>query len=1096
MKARRILRVVLLGTVAFVVAAAALTFAVLSMDLITAPNWVREATVERLKNALGRVDVSVGTITVSIEPLTLEPLVHVHGISIDREGGAGGAEIADLRIWLELSGLLKGSAEPTRVDVGGIDIRLESNRAQSATGDAVEPAQGAVPEAGSALRDAGQAHPLFEALSAPAIASLEELTFGRIDFRDGDGGTTIAPAVRDGAFTAVRDDRGFRAEGSFSVELEEGVGQIATFRLAVPDGSPEALFQAESSDFALADALGALLDGADLTGVDLRGSVSLSATLGRDGGIASARAEFETGPGTVLVPDLDQFGALAIRTASVSAAFDPAERKLLLESVTIDSDAAQINAEGYLYFLPDSSARQIAEGSIWFDGAEVSADGLFDTPLADASGVVDFKVESQPLQITVSRVALSEKGVDFAGSGKAVRSGEGWRLSADFSAARLPVPELFELWPLPVVPNTRSWLAANLHDGDINGVNGAFRLAPGAEPVLLVTFKFDGIELNYLGSLPPIVDGYGHGSLSLEDVLITLESGNVAPPGLGAVDMSGTTMLIPDVSRAEVPTEFDLKVAGPIESVFSVLNESPLNLLDKALIPEDFASGSASGTARLSFPLLKDIRLDDVQVEVQGKLSDVATAELVGGKGLVADELAIAADAASLSVVGAGRMGRLPLAGEWRQEFGTDEGVVSVVDGKIELSQAFLEEFGIEIFDLAVRGSKMADLSFTTASGTDSQFTISADLQGLEVEVPILDWRKVPREPGTLAVEGTLAEPMSLDSIKFAASGLNVAGSARFREGGGLGEARIETLKVGDWLDVALEFGIADDGEPAAAIRGGFLDARNFAVRDDADAGSEAVADEDPERPVSVALDRIMISESMELNGLDGKFTFGGGLSGTFTASVNDGARVFGGVRPRTGGSAIGLSADNAGAVLRSAGIIRNLYDGSFRLRLDPDTDSSRYVGRLAINDARARDMPALGELLNYLSVAGILDQLGGEGILFSNVEAEFTVGDDGIELTRGMAVGSAIGLTMTGTYDFSSSMMNMEGVVTPFYLINRIFSSIAPLSSLLGIGRGEGIGAITYRMRGASENPSITVNPVSVLTPGYLRDIFRPLDQ
>lgn len=1093
MKARRILKIASLGTAAFIVAIAALTLAVLSMDVITAPNWVRESTVDRLKNALGRVDVSVGTITVSIEPLTLEPLVHVHSILIDREDGAGGTEIADLRIWLELLGLLRGSAEPTRVDVGGIDIRLESGRAQAASGDLAEPASSAAPEPGSVPRDAGHAHPLIEALSAPTVASLEEFTFGRIDFRDG-GGATVAPAVRDGEFTAVRDDRGFRSEGSFSVELGEGVAQKAAFLLAVPDGSSDVFFQAESNDFALADALAVLLDGGSLTGVDLRGSLSLSAAFGPDGSMASARAEFETGPGTLPAPGLDWLGPLAIRSASASAAYDPAERKLLLESVMIDSDAARIDAKGYLYWLSGPLVRPVAEGSIWFDGAEVTAEGLFDTPLSDASGVIDLRLESEPLEITVSRIALSEKGVDFAGRGNAVRSEEGWRVSADFSAERLPVPELFELWPLPVVPNTRTWLAGNLLDGDVNSVNGALRLVPGAEPVLLVTFKFDGIELNYLGSLPPIVDGYGHGKLSLEDVLITLESGGLEMAG--AVDMSGTTMLIPDVARAEVPTEFGLKISGPIESIFSALNESPLNLLDKARIPVDFASGSASGAARLSFPLLKDVSLDDVQVEVQGTLSDVTTAELVGGKGLIADELSIAADAASLSVVGAGRLGRLPLAGEWRQEFGTDAGIVSIVDGEIELSQAFLEEFEIEILDLAVQGSKMADLSFAAASDADSQFTISADLQGIGVEVPLLDWRKAPTDPGILAVEGTLAEPMSLDRIEFAASGLNVDGSARLREGGGLGEARIETLRVGDWLDIALEFRIADDGEPAASIRGGFLDARNFAVRDDADAGSGAVANEDSERPVSVSLDRIMISESMELNGLDGEFTFGGGLSGTFTASVNEGARVSGGVRPRADGFAIGLTADDAGEVLRSAGIIRNLHDGSFRLRLDPDENSSRYVGRLAINDARARDMPALGELLNYLSVAGILDQLGGEGILFSNVEAEFTVGEDGIELTRGMAVGSAIGLTMTGTYDFSSSMMNMEGVVTPFYLINRIFSSITPLSSLLGIGRGEGIGAITYRMRGPSDDPSITVNPVSVLTPGYLRDIFSPPDQ
>jgi hypothetical protein len=59
-----------------------------------------------------------------------------------------------------------------------------------------------------------------------------------------------------------------------------------------------------------------------------------------------------------------------------------------------------------------------------------------------------------------------------------------------------------------------------------------------------------------------------------------------------------------------------------------------------------------------------------------------------------------------------------------------------------------------------------------------------------------------------------------------------------------------------------------------------------------------------------------------------------------------------------------------------------------------------------------------------------------------------------------------------------------MQGVVSPLYLINGIGALISR--------RGEGLIGISYRLGGTSAAPLITVNPLSLLTPGFLRDIFR----
>ena len=42
---------------------------------------------------------------------------------------------------------------------------------------------------------------------------------------------------------------------------------------------------------------------------------------------------------------------------------------------------------------------------------------------------------------------------------------------------------------------------------------------------------------------------------------------------------------------------------------------------------------------------------------------------------------------------------------------------------------------------------------------------------------------------------------------------------------------------------------------------------------------------------------------------------------------------------------------------------------------------------------------------------------------------------------------------------------------------------------------RNEGLLAITFKISGAAASPTLTINPLSAVTPGFLRNIFSGLD-
>ncbi|MGR3651932.1 MAG: hypothetical protein ACU0B5_08735, partial [Roseovarius sp.] len=86
--------------------------------------------------------------------------------------------------------------------------------------------------------------------------------------------------------------------------------------------------------------------------------------------------------------------------------------------------------------------------------------------------------------------------------------------------------------------------------------------------------------------------------------------------------------------------------------------------------------------------------------------------------------------------------------------------------------------------------------------------------------------------------------------------------------------------------------------------------------------------------------------------------------------------------------------------------------------------------------------------------------------------------------VTQGSAVGVSVGISMDGQYNLDTKRMDMQGVLSPVYLLNAIGGAFTR--------PGEGLIGFNFTLRGASENPTVAVNPLSVLTPGFLREMFR----
>ena len=72
----------------------------------------------------------------------------------------------------------------------------------------------------------------------------------------------------------------------------------------------------------------------------------------------------------------------------------------------------------------------------------------------------------------------------------------------------------------------------------------------------------------------------------------------------------------------------------------------------------------------------------------------------------------------------------------------------------------------------------------------------------------------------------------------------------------------------------------------------------------------------------------------------------------------------------------------------------------------------------------------------------------------------------------------------MEGIYNLGTSGLDLRGVVSPIYLLNGVGAAVSR--------RREGLFGFNYRLQGTADDPKVRVNPLSILTPGILRDVFR----
>ena len=992
-----------------------------------------------------------------------------------RAVGAGGTAVAvvpELSLSLSVKALLKGIVAPRSIELYRPSLQVA--RREDGT---LEVGFGQGAEASDVLSSR-----LLERLSAEPDEVGPMGYLSRVAIRDAD--VLIVDRQLDTVWRAPhaevslrRDAAGIEGEASLDLEGDERLTRVVLLG-GYRRGEHRVDFGVKFSD--LVPATFARLSSrlAALGGVAVPLSGRLLVSLKLDGGVEAVDFEIKGGAGRIDLPaPLAQ--SLDVTGLTLNGLYRGADQVLAVEQLTLN-----LGEDGSL-LLPSSNGHR--------------------APLRSLTARANLDEGGDHLEVLSVEADLGGPTATLTGDIR--REGGETRIRAEGMLYEVPADDAHLYWPAAWGTDAHTWVTANLSAGRIVEARASVAATVGAGGDVAVTsltgdMRLAGMTVDYLSPMPKAVRVDGTATFNRQRFDITISRGEV----FGLTTNEGH-LTFTGLDEYDQYLDLDLAIQGPVKRAIQLIDRKPLGLAAKINIDPNQSSGEANTRLKLYFILEKAVTIDQVKVSAASKMRKLSVANAILGRGISNGELSLKIDNRGMVVSGKANLGTIPGTLEWRRNFNDKAPVraIYVLKGTVGDKQRE-EEFGLTFAPFSpefIKGPIGAEVRWEMLASGQGRMKTKLDLSQASLALPEAGWSKPAGGPGSAEVDLALQGERitGIPSFTIAAQDLKVRGSVAIgAASGGLERVDLAELAFGR-TDLKGAMVAGADGGWTVTAHGASFDLEP--VMDDLLSDDSALTETKgkPNLSVAVDLDQVWVGPGQAIRQVrgtlaraDGKWravTLGGVLVGDRTLSVR--------VEPgKDGNRNLIVASNDAGETLRTFGYYENMIGGNLDIRgtFDDAARGTPLTGRLTATDFRVIKAPVLAHLVSYMALTGIVDALQGPGLSFSDLDIPFVQHEGVITLKDGRVHGSALGFTASGKIFTHAEVLDVEGTLVPAYAINSALGNIPFIGGLFSGGeKGGGVFAATYKMTGPVEKPKVTVNPLSVLAPGFLRNLFGIFD-
>jgi len=799
-----------------------------------------------------------------------------------------------------------------------------------------------------------------------------------------------------------------------------------------------------------------------------------------------------------------------VKTLRLSGRYDRATAKLVVENAVLDSNQMRAHLTGTSQFFYDvGGAIERLGVSLNADNLALSIPDVFAQPVSLSSATLSGSYLPATHDILIDKLGATGTGLQLETEGRVTLidkqtpvtelKGRIWPLR---------VANLLHYWPLGAADGARDWISRNIFQGSVGpilfethfpaGVLDENKLPDGA---LLMTFPLVNAEANYVTGLPHLTDVNGNAKLTGNTFTVDVSRGRI-----GALTVSKGHAFVPDLSAPDSPAEISAHVDGSVADILKVTDLQPLHYATRFNIDPDQTKGNASVDLDFKLPLKRNLSIESVAIKVAAGVTGFGVAlgkDLRLSDGVMHFDI----DNTHLHASGPTSLATSRLTIDWVEDFKTRKDITTRVTVKGLVDEAGRNALHFRANDylsgvVGVNG---------TLLGHRGQLQ-SADLAlDMTPSVLSLDLVGIAKPAGVAAAAhgtATFGPHSTLQSanLKIAGPSVQAALSATFNADGTMASLNAPSVRSGSTNDFSFNL-IRNASGVDIAVKGRSVDGSRLARRgNDPEIKNGSTASSNSNEPfhISAKLDRLVLRNavaiapfSLDVSGV-GERPSALALNGT----LGKGATVTGSIAPAGSDRKLLVASNDVGVLARGLFGFNSIKGGKLDLQVtlhgpanaplsdDPSTDD--YQGQLVLKDFRLLNQPFLARLFSAGSLIGFGNLLAGQGIAIDTLKIPFSARNGVLAIHSARATGPAIGVSAEGYVDRPKNEVAIKGTLVPLFGINSVLGFIPLLGDLLVSKPGEGIIGMTYTVAGNADEPRVSVNPLSMVTPGILRRIFE----
>ena len=1055
----------------------------------------------------------------TIERVETSLRLSLAGLSVRDSSGKAVFAAPRASVAVAIAPLLVGSVKPTSVDLYDVQLRLEilenGALAVSAGADPI-----VVMGGGAKVEDdAPNNVPLTTArLTTPAAAAVGAV-LGLLTNPDSPAQRMERVALSGGRLT-VDDKLSGRSTVFDNVELGFNRRRGGKADLAFAANGPDGRFRARASAASEPGERALEVEVRDLGFDELALAagmrdpkayfdtpISAKILLGLDnaGALRDAAARFNLGAGYIYVRDRD-FEPLFIDEATGGLRWDAASGKIEIEPTQWASGETQLTVAGQISAPAGDGEPWVIAGSA-LPGSVLGPERQSDMPVPMDNTRLSVSVYPRDHRLTLDSLAVANANANVELTGDFDWGPNTRRARLAVVSGKTSARAALRLWPNFIAPPVHAWLLEHLDAGlvergkltlDFDGpaIDNALLKRPPDDDRLRVDFAIAGATLRFLPGAPPIQGLEAVGHTTGHTALVNLKRGTLEGSPGHKVAMSDGTFSVADTTLKPAPAVLNTRLVAPIDAFVDVLSRDAFRPFVGSMGDTSQVKGQMDGRVTVDLLLDDKPRPDDTKVSATATITDFGVDRLIGKERFDQGQLALTIDKNGMRAVGGGKLFGAPAQIEFKKQgpAALDVNLSFAIDDAARARVA-------PAFATGISGPIAARVTSSIAGKDPAPAHVELDFTKAGFDNPLPGLVKAAGRPAKASFRlETGPDGARLDQFAFDSSaGASARGSIDLDTNGNLRVARLTQARVSPGDDLRVD---AEQGRDALrlTVSGAAVDARPF-LRGVFGGGGGQAADAPANastagHDMDIDLKTTLVTgfNKQALSNVDLKLSRrGGAMKSLRLRGMSGRSEVVVSTTPdKDGAPVVNINASDGGALLSFVDLYQRMEGG--RMRASVRILPKGVDGSVFVSDFVVRDEPALRRLVSEGAPNGdqqMARKIDTAAAPFQRLSATFSKQGGDLHVVDGLLYGTQIGIKLAGSLDYARNRVDMSGTFVPAYGLNNLFTQIPLFGPILTGGSHEGLFAVNFRVSGPATGPSLIVNPLSAIAPGFLRKIF-----